>query len=125
MNGRCRIPKATNARSQTCVHFYDFIQSFHERIHYWSGPERVETVFDFCKCLMPSAMTNINIDDVYALWRGFKKPCAKLATLIGELRQGYIGGHLFGWDKNRNVRHSALSPDSNGDVIVTRQLIRH
>ena len=106
MNRRCRIAKATNAGSQPGMHFYHPVQLFHESIHDWFRPERFEAVFNFCKCLMALAMTNRYIDDVDMLQGGLKQPCAKVATLIGELGQLDIRGHVFGWDKNRNVRHA-------------------
>ncbi len=105
MNGGGCIAKATDTCSKPHISFYDFIQSFHEGIHDWLRSERFEAVFDFCKCRMPSSLTNSNIDDVHVLQRSFKDSCAKLGTLIGEFRQCSIWRHFFRWDKNRDVGH--------------------
>lgn len=87
MNGRGRVAKATDACRKAGIAFDDAIEFFHEQIHDWFRPERFKAVFDFCICLIPPAMTDININDVYFLQWSFKYPCAELGTLIGECRQ--------------------------------------
>ncbi|OHV97752.1 hypothetical protein AKG95_11460 [Janthinobacterium lividum] len=87
MNGRGRVAKATDACSKAGISFDDAIQFFHKEIHDGFRPERFKAVFDFCKCLIPPAMTDTDIDDVDILQRSLKNPCAELGALIGECHQ--------------------------------------
>ena len=88
MNGRGHVAKATDACSKAGISFDDAIQFFHKEIHDGFRPERFKAVFDFCICLIiPRAMTDSNIDDVYVRQRSLKHPCAEVGALIGEFRQ--------------------------------------
>lgn len=126
MNGRGHVAKATDACSKAGISFDDAIQFFHKEIHDGFRPERLKAVFDFCICLIiPPAMTDSNIDDVYVRQRSLKHHCAELGALIGEFRQISIRRHLFAWYENRNVGHLALPRDLENDVTATRQLAGH